>query len=57
MWELWLREVEPMNIELISDKARIQHQDCLTTKLILITVCSCFPAYFLYTHRQVFLSF
>lgn len=37
--------------------ARIPHQGCLTTKLVLLTVCSCFPIYFLYTHRQVFLTF
>ena len=47
MWELWLREVEPMNIELVSDRAGIQHQDCLTTKLFnCLLLFSClFPIY------------
>ena len=55
--ELWLGEVDLVSIELISDRAKIHHQGCLTTKFILLAICSCFSAYFLYTHRQVFLTF
>lgn len=55
--ELWLREVDLMSAELISDRAKIYHQGCLTTKFILLTVCSCFSTYFLYTHRQVLFFF